>query len=299
MVTKRMVLAASVVVLLTSVVFGEDAFFTSRGVKLHYTIQGEGEPVILIHGFGANIEFEWVQSGVLPALAQNYMVIALDNCGHGQSDKPESREEYGLKLVDDVIATMDHLKLEKTHVVGYSMGGMIVEKLMTTHPDRLVTVTIGGAGWTGARGKSALVEPLALSLEQGKGARPLWLYLTPKGAAPPSEEQIQSLDQGFLSVNKPKALAACLRSLETLKVSEDNLRANRVPTLVLIGDKDPIKDDVALFDGVLSNARIVFIPGATHGTAISSPAFISSVKSFLAEHPVGSATGHRQNETRR
>jgi pimeloyl-ACP methyl ester carboxylesterase len=99
------------------------------------------------------------------------------------------------------------------------------------------------------------------------------------------------LDQGFLSVNEPKALAACLRSLEALKVSEDKLRGNRVPTLVLIGDKDPIKDDVDLFDGVLSNGKIVVIPGATHGTAISSQAFISSMKSFLAAHPAGSARG--------
>lgn len=294
---KRMVLAASLVLVLASVVFGRDAFFTSRGIKLHYTIQAKGEPVILIHGFGVNIQSEWLQSGVLPALAQNYTVIALDNRGHGQSDKPESREEYGLKLIDDVIALMDHLKLERTHVIGYSMGGRIVEKLMTMHPDRLVTATIGGAGWTGVRGKSALVEPLALSLEQGKGARLLWLYLTPKGAAPPTEEQIQSLDQGFLSMNEPKALAACLRSLEALTVSEDKLRENRVPTLVLIGDKDPIKDDVDLFDGVLSNAKIVVIPGATHATATSSPAFISSVKSFLARHLVRSVTSRPLNET--
>ena len=286
MVRKGMVLVASFVVLLASLVFGRDAFFTSRGVRLHYTIEGQGEPVVLIHGFGVNIQLEWLQSGVLPALAQNYTVIALDNRGHGQSDKPAGPEEYGLKLIDDVIALMDHLKLDRTHVVGYSMGGMIVEKLMITHPDRLVSGTIGGAGWTGARGKSALVEPLALSLEQGKGARPLWLYLTPKGAAPPTEEQIQSLDQGFLSINEPKALAACLRSLEALRVSEDKLRGNRVPMLVLVGDKDPIKDDVDLFEGVLSNAKIVVIPGASHGTAMSSPVFISSVKRFLAAHPV-------------
>src|SRR6266478_711867 len=68
--------------------FAEDAFFVSGGVKLHYIVQGQGEPVILIHGFGANIEMNWVMTGVLPALTQSYQVIALDNRGHGQSEKP-------------------------------------------------------------------------------------------------------------------------------------------------------------------------------------------------------------------
>src|ERR1051325_2404660 len=96
-ITRQLVAALWLTLLLAgTAAFAEDAFFVSGGVKLHYTVQGKGEPVILIHGFGANIEMNWVMPGVLPTLAQTYQVIALDNRGHGQSEKPTKAAEYGI-----------------------------------------------------------------------------------------------------------------------------------------------------------------------------------------------------------
>ena len=283
MIKKRLVLVWLALLLASVSAFAGDAYFTSGGVKLHYTVQGKGEPVILIHGYAVNIQMNW--AALQPALAQNYQVIALDNRGHGLSEKPTTPDDYGTKFVDDVIALMDHLKIKKAHVVGYSMGGFITDKLLTTYPERLLTATLGGAGWAHPDDDSVGFEALAVSLEQGKGLAPLFTFLTPKGEAPPTEERIQSMNQMILAFNDPKALAAVARSFPAFAVPEAKLRANKVPTLALIGEIDPLKAGVDRLDGVMANLKIVVIPGANHMTAFTNPAFVSSLKSFLAEHP--------------
>src|SRR5689334_3905667 len=79
----------------------EDRFFDSKGVKIHYTVEGQGEPVVLIHGFAANIQFQWGLPGIRSALAKQYRVIALDCRGHGQSGKPHAPSMYGMEIVED------------------------------------------------------------------------------------------------------------------------------------------------------------------------------------------------------
>lgn len=283
MIKKRFVILWLALLLASVSAFAGDAYFTSGGVKLHYTVQGKGEPVILIHGFAVNIQMNW--AALVPALAQNYQVIAIDNRGHGLSEKPTTSEAYGTKFVDDVIALMDHLKIKQAHVVGYSMGGFITGKLLTTHPERLLTATLGGAGWSHPDDDNAGLVALAESLEQGKGLGPLFTVLTPKGEAPPTEERIQSMNQMILSFNDPKALAAVARSFAAFAVPESKLRANTVPALALIGETDPLKAGVDRLDGVMANLKIVVIPKANHMTAFVDPAFVSNLKSFLAEHP--------------
>src|SRR6267154_6224000 len=89
---KRLVLLAAVFLFLIpglqASLHAEDFFFDSDGVKIHYIVEGKGEPVILIHGFAASIAANWGGPGVIKALSENYQVIALDNRGHGQSEKP-------------------------------------------------------------------------------------------------------------------------------------------------------------------------------------------------------------------
>src|SRR5580704_16817637 len=95
----------------------EDRFFDSNGVKIHYAVEGKGEPVLLIHGFSANAQMNWGNQGIISALAKDYRVIALDNRGHGKSDKPHDPKSYGQEMVEDAVRLLDHLKIEKAHVV--------------------------------------------------------------------------------------------------------------------------------------------------------------------------------------
>ena len=91
----------------------EDQYFDSNGVKIHYVVEGAGEPVVLVHGFTANIQLQWGMPGIITKLAKDYQVIALDNRGHGKSDKPHDPEKYGPEMINDVIRLMDHLNIKK------------------------------------------------------------------------------------------------------------------------------------------------------------------------------------------
>jgi pimeloyl-ACP methyl ester carboxylesterase len=125
----------------------ESQFFTAKGVKIHYLLQGTGEPVVLIHGWYSSAVINWQWPGTIAALAKEHQVIALDLPGYGQSDKPHRDQAYGLQWVEDVILLLDHLNIQKAHIVGYSMGGMVALKLISEHPDRALSGTLGGMGW--------------------------------------------------------------------------------------------------------------------------------------------------------
>jgi pimeloyl-ACP methyl ester carboxylesterase len=125
----------------------ESQYFNAKGVKIHYLLQGTGEPVVLIHGWYSSAMMNWQWPGTIAALTKNHQVIALDLPGYGKSDKPHGEEAYGLQWVEDLILLLDHLNIQKAHIVGYSMGGMVTLKLISEHPDRVLSGTLGGMGW--------------------------------------------------------------------------------------------------------------------------------------------------------
>jgi pimeloyl-ACP methyl ester carboxylesterase len=269
--------------------------FDSNGVKIHYTVEGKGEPVLLIHGFAADADFNWRMPGVIKALADKYQVIAIDNRGHGQSEKPRDPAKYGEEMVEDAVRLLDHLGIKKAHVVGYSMGGMITAKLLTTHPDRLLSATLGGHGGLKEGDDTARLEVLADSLDSGKGIGPLLIALTPKGKPEPTAEHIEQMNKLLLARNDAKALAAVVRSWKGLVVSDEKLKANKVSVLVLIGELDPLKKGVDALEGRLTNYHVVVIKDADHMDAMRKEQFISELKSFLAANaanaPAADANG--------
>lgn len=267
-----------------------DAYFDSNGVKIHYVVQGAGEPVVLIHGLTANIQMQWVMPGILSKLAKEYQVIALDNRGHGKSGKPHDPKQYGPEMVNDVVRLLDHLKLAKAHIVGYSMGGFMTNYLVNTHPQRVLTATLGGAGWSKANDANLeFISVLAESLENGKGISPLIERLTPAGQPKPDEQQLEVINQMVMMINDPKALAACIRGMGGLVVTEGQLRANRVPTLALIGSDDPLKLGVDELAEVMSNLKVDVIENTDHMSAFGSPEFIGCLAEFLGSHAQSTA----------
>jgi pimeloyl-ACP methyl ester carboxylesterase len=269
----------------------EDLFFDSNGVKIHYTVEGRGEPVLLIHGFTASAQVQWVLPGITKALAADYRVIALDNRGHGKSDKPHDPKQYGMEMVEDSVRLLDHLKVKKAHVVGYSMGAIITAKLVATHPERVVSATLGGAAGLRAGADLSFFNRLADALEEGKGIGSLLEVLTPPGKPKPTEERLKAVNGMLAAMNDTKALAAVVRSWKELTVSDDRLKANRVPTLALVGADDPLKKGVDEWKGRMANFRVVVIDGADHMTAFARPEFVRALREFLAEHAAKAATG--------
>jgi len=119
-----------------------DTTFTSAGVPIHYLESGSGPPVILIHGWSADLHM-W--DDIRARLAAKYEVVALDCRGHGRSGKPHEPSAYGIEMVNDVVRLLDHLAIKQANVVGYSMGGSIALKMLETHPERLLSVVSGAS----------------------------------------------------------------------------------------------------------------------------------------------------------
>jgi len=292
-------LVATIVLAVCSSLNADDRFFLSDGVKIHYVVEGEGEPVLLIHGFAANLGVQWGIPGIIKDLAKDYQVIAIDNRGHGRSGKPHEPEKYGMQMVEDAVRLLDEMKIDKAHVVGYSMGGFITSKLIATHPERLITATLGGAGWAQADDERlSFMKTLADSLDAGKGIGPLINELTPTNRPKPTEQEIAGINQMLMLTNDQKALAAVIRGFTGFAVTEEKLKENKVPTLSLIGEIDPLKLGVDEMEKRMANLKVVVIEGADHMTAFTDPLFKSALRDFLAAHsphgakkPVAAAAG--------
>ncbi len=278
----------------------EHKFFDSDGVQIHYVEAGQGEPVILIHGFVANAQLNWIAPGVFDGLAADYHVIALDNRGHGQSGKPHDPASYGPQMAKDVINLMDHLGIQKAHVAGYSLGGFITTHLIAKYPDRLLSAAPCGAGWTPpGDGREALTDQIAESLESGNGITPLIEALTPAGQPKPSAEQLTQMNQMITAMNDPLALAAVARGIKDMSVTADQLKAggSAVAVHAIIGEIDPLKESVDAMQQVLPDMTVTIVPGADHMSAFGDPLFLPDLKKHIAAHastaqtkaPAGSA----------
>ncbi|MHA1254373.1 MAG: alpha/beta fold hydrolase, partial [Promethearchaeota archaeon] len=117
-----------------------EQFADANGIKICYSDHGDGFPIILIHGIGAKKE-TWIAQ--LKALSKKYRVIAIDVRGTGKSDRPNVLYTMEM-LADDIKSLMDYLKIEKAHIVGRSMGGMIAQELVLKYPklvEKLILIT--------------------------------------------------------------------------------------------------------------------------------------------------------------
>lgn len=223
-----------------------DGSFDAKGVKIRYVIQGTGEPVVLVHGFAASALTNWQLPGIMAVLAKDHQVIALDLPGHGGSDKPEKPEAYGVQMAEDVVLLMDHLNIKKAHVVGYSLGGMITVKLLTLHPDRIISATVGGMGWVRDGGRN-LTGGGPIQARKGSGA-----------------------------------LGMVLSSMGKLAVTEADLKAIKVPVTVILGDQDPFKQrTVDPLREVRKDWPIVEIADAGHMTCVIKRGFTDAIVAWL------------------
>jgi pimeloyl-ACP methyl ester carboxylesterase len=116
-----------------------DRFFTIGDVRLRYREIGRGEPVVLLHGATRSLE-DWAGFG--DSLAVDHRVIALDLRGHGQSSKFTERARFGAAIVDDVVRLIDHLHLQRAHVVGHSLGAVVAANVTARYPARVATVSL-------------------------------------------------------------------------------------------------------------------------------------------------------------
>ncbi|MGD8643658.1 MAG: alpha/beta hydrolase [Chromatiales bacterium] len=243
----------------------EGQYFESVGARLHYTDEGQGEVVLLLHGFAVNSDLNWRLTGIVGALSPRFRVVALDLRGHGLSDKPHGERAYGLALIADVINLLDHLRIERAHLVGYSLGGFVALKSAALYPERIRSTTLIGAGWEAPDGGLFLsaIPRLQETLVRGGSIGPLSEFL--EGARePPSLLHAWSVHLMTGYFNDPHALAALIGSLPELTVPESELRMIPGPVLAIVGERDPFRLSAAALCGRVQDYRMMVVEGADH-----------------------------------
>jgi pimeloyl-ACP methyl ester carboxylesterase len=247
--------------------------FQHGSVEIAFLDEGEGQPIILVHGFASTKEVNWVQPGWVATLARaGRRVIALDTRGHGESAKLYDPADYHTDtMAGDVLALMDHLRLDRVDAMGYSMGARICAFLAVKKPQRVRSLILGGLGIHLVDGVG-LPESIADALE----AQSLDDVTDPQGRT----------FRAFADQTKSdrKALAACIRgSRQTL--ARDQAAQIRVPVLIAVGTKDPVAGSAQALAELVPGAQALDIPGRDHMLAVGDKVFKAGALEFLARRP--------------
>jgi len=270
--------------------FAQDKYFDAGGVRIRYLEQGSGEPVVLVHGFGNTAEI-WSANRIVQDLSRNYRVISFDLRGHGKSDKPHDAARYGREMGLDVVRLLDHLHIQKAHIVGYSLGGYIISQLLTLRPEQFLSATlIAGAGrfnWDSTR--AALAETEAVERERECISRSMLFRLAPPNAPHPSEDSLKVLSAKCFadSTQDRLAFAAITRSRADQAMTPAATAAVTVPTLAIVGTDDPEKAGLDALVRLRPSVKLVVVSGATHGGprgVLGRPELRSALREFLASH---------------
>ncbi len=251
--------------------------FESDGVRIAYIdvppASGGGDAILLIHGFASNHAVNWVNTQWVRTLAQaGYRTIALDNRGHGESEKLYDPEAYSSEaMASDAVHLLDHLGIERAHIMGYSMGARITAHIALDHTSRVRTALIGGLGMHLVEGRG-LPSGIAEALEAPAG--------TP--ASNPTAAAFRTFAEQTRS--DLRALAACMRgSRQTLSRSE--LAQIEVPVLVSVGTLDTVAGSGPGLAALMPDARALELEGKDHSTAVGAKAHREGVLAFLAAQP--------------
>lgn len=248
--------------------------FISQDVRLAYIDEPavgapSGVPVLLIHGFASTHAINWVFTQWVKTLTEaGRRVVALDNRGHGRSDKRYSPDDYAVPVMaEDAKALLDHLRIGEADVIGYSMGARIATYLTLAHPSLVRRLVLGG---------------IAENLIEGSG---IPLGVTQAMEAPSLDaltDPIQKMFRQFAEATKSdlKALAACSRA-KRYRFSEQELAAIAKPVLIAVGTKDEIAGDPQRLVTFFRQAKLLLIPDRDHNRAVGDPVFKRGVLDFL------------------
>ena len=244
--------------------------FHNGAVEIAYLDEGEGDPILLVHGFASSKNVNWVYPAWVSELKKNgRRAIALDLRGHGESGKLYEPEQYSIEiLASDVIALLDHLKLERADIMGYSLGSRITATLARSQPQRLRSAILGGIGIGLVEGGGP-GENVAEALE-----------------APSLEDVTDPVGRTFRAFadqtrSDRRALAACLRGSRRL-MTEEEAAEIAVPVLIAVGTTDEIAGSAEALGKIIPGSQVLNIPNRDHMRAVGDKVYKVGVLEFLA-----------------
>jgi pimeloyl-ACP methyl ester carboxylesterase len=234
------------------------------GARIAYSVFGNGEPVVLLHGGLGNSGHFGFQ---MPALVDKFQVIAIDSRGQGRSTRTRAPITYDL-MANDVVAVLDHLNIERASVVGWSDGGEVALKLGIKFPERVNRLFVFGANYDAAGSKSRRSRAATLT-----------------GYARKCRDDYQRM---FKTMKGFDALVEALLPLwrNPTGITQDQLRAIRASVAMVYGDHDELLviDQIAEMARLIPNGRLLVLPDTSHFALWQDPeAFNHAVIDFLTE----------------
>jgi len=265
----------------------EDQYLDANGVKIRYIDTGKGKAIVLLHGGGSNLE-SWTSQGVVDNLAKDFRVIAFDARGHGKSDSPRDPAAYGRQQALDVVRILDALKIQRAHIIGFSLGSSTVAQLLTLHPERFLTgVQVAGAGRTPEEANDPRIETEAAEIARDCVSRSRLMRQSPAGMKP-TEEEIQlriiacRADKNFDQL----AVAASLRGYKDQAVTNAQMAAVKVPTMGIVGTLDHTFKAMQELKAIRPAMKLVILDGVSHTgkTGIQGdPRLVTEIRTFIAD----------------
>jgi pimeloyl-ACP methyl ester carboxylesterase len=247
--------------------------FHNGAVEIAYLDEGEGDPILLVHGFASTKNVNWVYPTWVSELKKNgRRVIAFDNRGHGDSAKLYDPAAYDIGIMaGDIGALMDHLNIERADIMGYSLGARMTAVLAQSRPERLRSAIFGGIG-IGLIEGGGPGENVAAALE-----------------APSLEDVTDPVGRTFRAFadqtrSDRLALAACLRGSRRL-MTRDEATGIAVPVLIAVGTADEIAGSAAALGKIIPGAEVLDIPNRDHMRAVGDKVYKTGVLEFLSRRP--------------
>ena len=221
-----------------------------NGLKMYYEIHGEGMPLVLIHGGGSTIQTSF--SKILPLLAQQYKVIAVELQAHGHTNDRESAESFE-QDADDVAGLLQYLKVNKTHFLGFSNGGNTAMQIAIRHSDLVNKLVIISSFYKREGMIPGFFEGMQQATFENMPTLLKTYYL-----------QINNDQNGLQTMfNKDKE-----RMLHFKDWKDEDLASIKNHSLIIAGDKDVVTPEHAVkMSQIIPNAQLVILPG-THGSFI-------------------------------
>ena len=243
-------------------------FSSFDGTQIAFEVLGEGEPVVMLHGFASDSRTNFVRPGVAQAVVDSgRRVVLIDARGHGESGKPHDPAAYGKgAMVRDVQGLLDCLHIERFDLVGYSMGAFVAVKLAPLEP-RLRSLVLGGVGLAQLRRPPGDAIRIAEALEAPD----------PASIAAPTPRSFRNFAD---ATHADRFALAALQRGGDFFPAEAELGLVTVPTLVLNGAKDTLAGDPAPLAAAIPAGRSETVPG-DHLSAVVQPEFRQAVVRFL------------------
>ena len=251
-------------------------FVDNEGLKIYYEVEGEGAPLMLHHGLTSSHN-SFKRNGYTEKLRKSYRLILIDARGHGKSDKPHEAKEYKLRnFVSDTVAVLNELGLEKSHFLGYSMGGSVGLGIGVYSPERFKSLMIGGWGMAETDSEEEVNRRKGFTDVLREGMDAVVAAMEGRGVDSSPERKKEILE------NDSEALVA-LSSVKEHVGFMDRLPLVELPWLFYAGDQDYLYERAKKTAEIIPNAQFVSLSGLDHsGASVHSELVLPHVLKFLA-----------------